>query len=331
MYSRIFGMLMLMLLAMLVLSVAVAQQNTLTNADIVAMVKAELSEEIIIGVIQRSVATFDISAQSLIALKDKHVPEKVIQSMVNSYTPSAALEKPVAVAPRPAIDVSNFQLTNNESSFLWAPFVQGATVTVKLDNRGHDPHRVTIQPWLSDGSPRPNVSQTVPPGTTEVRIDMASETPTVGWIQVTEEGHSIDISATYEHITGDTLTTIPMLAVLRHPLSEDAVRAAFKHSIHHRYTYDVFALRGVFYVFVNLSDYPVQAGICQDVNPDCVPPSLPYTVQPHARIVFPIDRQKRFLVMHSTPGYSVATGVYLTEGMKRVFTSNSSITFGLVK
>lgn len=204
-------------------------------------------------------------------------------------------------------------------------------MTVKLTNRDHDPHGVTIQPWLSDGSPRQKVSPIVPAGTTDVRVDMASETPTVGWIQVTEEGHSIDISATYEYITGNTLTTNPMLAILRHPVSEDAVRVPFEHSIHHRYTYDRFTLRGALYVFVNLSDYPVQAGMCQDSNADCVPPSLPYTVQPHARIVFPIDPQKRFLVMHSTPGYSVATAVKWTEGMKQIFTANSSITFGLVK
>ena len=93
----------------------------------------------------------------------------------------------------------------------------------------------------------------------------------------------------------------------------------------------MFALRGALYVFVNLSDYPVQAGMCQDNYPDCAPPSLPYTVRPHASLVFPIDEQERFLVMHSTPGYSVATAVQWTEGLKQIFTANSSITFGLVK
>jgi hypothetical protein len=222
--------------------------------------------------------------------------------------------------------------TNNETCFLGVPFVKGGTVTVKLANVGHGAHSITIQPWLSDGSPLQNVSQIVPGSTaTEVRVAVASETPTFGWFQITEEGHAITVSAAYEYLNGNTLTTIPMLPVFRHPSSDGAVRSALEYSIHHRYTYDVFALQGALYVFVNLSDYPVQAGMCQENYPDCVVPSLPRTVEPHAGLVFTIDQKKRFLVMHSTPGYSVATAVEWTEGLKQIFTANSSITFDLVK
>jgi hypothetical protein len=221
--------------------------------------------------------------------------------------------------------------TNSEVCFLWVPFVPGGTVTVKLNNRGRDTYSVTIQPWLSDGSPRQNVTQLALPGTTEVRVDMDSDTPTVGWMQVTATGHGVDISGTYEYITGNALISVPMLAILRHPLAASAVKAAVKYSVHHRYTYDVFALRGALYVFVNLSDYPVQVGMCQDSAPDCMPPSLPYTVKPNARIVFPIDPQKQFLILHSTPGYSAATAVEWTEGMRQIFAANSTITFGLAK
>lgn len=205
-------------------------------------------------------------------------------------------------------------------------------MAVNLLNRGHGPQSVTIQAWLSDGSPRQKVSRVVPAATiTELRVDMASETPALGWIQVIRDNTCVQVSATYEYLDGNTLTTIPMLAVSRHPLSEAAVRSALKYSVHHRYTYDVFALRGALYVFVNLSDYPVQAGICQENYPDCVLTSLPYTVMPHASLVFPIDPQRRFLVMHSTPGYSVATAVEDTEGLKQIFAANSSITFGFAK
>ena|ERR1017187_4025711 len=224
------------------------------------------------------------------------------------------------------------QSTGSETCFLAISFVQAATVTVKLSNSGHDAHGVTIQPWLSDGSPRQKVLQIVPAGrATEVRVDVASETPAFGWLQVTEDGHSLKISATYEHINGNTLVSTPMLPVFRHPLSEGAVRSASKYSMHHGYTYDVFALRGALYVFVNLSDYPVQAGMCQENYPDCVLLSLPYTVKPHASVLLPIDQQRRFLIMHSTPGYSVATAVEWTEGLKQVFAADSSITFGAVK
>lgn len=222
--------------------------------------------------------------------------------------------------------------TNNETCFLAVPFVKGGTVVVKVDNIGRDAHSVTIQPWLLDGSARQKISQMAPGNTaTEVRVDVASEAPTFGWFQITEEGRTKEVSAVYEYLSGNSLITIPMLPVFRHPSSGGAVRSAVKYSIHHRYTYDVFALRGALYVFVNLSDYPVQAGMCQENCPDCVVASLPHTVEPHAGLVFTIDQQKRFLVIHSTPGYSVGTAVEWTEGWKRIFTANSSITFDLVK
>src|ERR1039457_37984 len=125
------------------------------------------------------------------------------------------------------------QTASNEVCFLAVPFVQGRMVTIKLSNGGRAARGVTIQAWLSDGSPRQKISRTVPARvTTEVRADVASETPTFGWFQVTEEGPSIDVSATYEYLNGNALTTIPMLAVFRHPLSEGAVRSALKYSIH---------------------------------------------------------------------------------------------------
>jgi hypothetical protein len=221
---------------------------------------------------------------------------------------------------------------SGETCFLFVPFVKGGTVALQMTNTGHDAHRITVQPWDSNGSPLEKRDQVVLAGaTTEMRVDVTSGPPKLGWFQVMEEGRTIKISATYEYLNGDTVTTIPVLAVFRHPLSESAVRSALEYSIHHRYTYDVFALRGVLYVFVNLSDYPVQAGLCQENYPDCVLPSLPYTVMPHASLVLPIDQQKRFLVMHSTPGYSVATAVEMTEGLQRIFAVNSSIRFGPVR
>jgi len=219
-----------------------------------------------------------------------------------------------------------------ETCFLFVPFVRGGTVALQLKNMGHDAHRITVQPWLSDGSSLEKSYQTVSAGAaTEMRVEVASEPPKLGWLQVTEEGRTISVSATYEHLNGNSLSTIPMLAVFRHLLTEGAVRSALQYSLHHRYTYDVFALRGVLYVFVNLSDYPVQAGMCQENYPDCVLLSLPYTVMPHASVILPIDQDKRFLVMHSTPGYSVATAVEMTEGLQRIFAVNSSITFGAAK
>ncbi len=54
----------------------------LTNADIVHMQKAGLSDEITLRTISSSPANFDIGAQDLIRLKEAGVSEKVINAMV---------------------------------------------------------------------------------------------------------------------------------------------------------------------------------------------------------------------------------------------------------
>jgi hypothetical protein len=121
---------------------------------------------------------------------------------------------------------------------------------------------------------------------------------------------------------------MPDLAVYRHPLSDNAVRSARRYSIHHKYTYDVFALRGVAYFFVNLSDYPVDVGACQADFPGCTSATLEHRVPPMASIAFPVDQQRRFMVVESTPGYSAATALQWTEGLTRLFGASSSIKFG---
>lgn len=65
-------------------------QKLVTNADVVAMAKAGLSEDIIIGAIQRGPAKFDVSTDALIELKNQHVPEKAIQAMIEAGSPQRA-------------------------------------------------------------------------------------------------------------------------------------------------------------------------------------------------------------------------------------------------
>lgn len=60
----------------------IAPGAALTNADIVRMEKAGLSEEIILGTISRSQASFDVDAPDLISLKESGVSDKVINAMV---------------------------------------------------------------------------------------------------------------------------------------------------------------------------------------------------------------------------------------------------------
>lgn len=57
-------------------------QKTLTNDDIVSLVKAGLSEEAIITMIQKSQTKFDLTPDALIELKKAGVSNKVIETMV---------------------------------------------------------------------------------------------------------------------------------------------------------------------------------------------------------------------------------------------------------
>ena len=88
-------------------------QEALTNQSIVEMVKAGLSERIIIARIRTGPNNFDTSTDSLIALKKNGVPEKVIEAIMSPSAPpaaSAAAPPPsaapagsVAMAPPPAM------------------------------------------------------------------------------------------------------------------------------------------------------------------------------------------------------------------------------------
>lgn len=59
-----------------------AHQQKLTNQDVIKMVKAGLSPEIVVQTIKSSNNSFDISADALIVLKKEGVPDSVIQAMV---------------------------------------------------------------------------------------------------------------------------------------------------------------------------------------------------------------------------------------------------------
>jgi hypothetical protein len=58
--------------------------NTLTNADIVRMVKAGIPEDIIVREIQMSETNFVTNPNALIELKKQHVPDRVLGAILNS-------------------------------------------------------------------------------------------------------------------------------------------------------------------------------------------------------------------------------------------------------
>ena len=83
-------------------SAVVDAQEALTNQSIVEMVKAGLSERVIIAKIRSSPTNFDTQTDALIALKKNGVPEKVIEAIMSPSAPAA----PAAAAPAPAGSVA---------------------------------------------------------------------------------------------------------------------------------------------------------------------------------------------------------------------------------
>ena len=91
------------LLVLTLLLGPVRGQETLTNEAIIKMVKAGLSEEIVVGMVNRQAGKYSIAVDDLIALKSAGVSEKVIAAMVAKGSPSAASSPaPASASSSPA-------------------------------------------------------------------------------------------------------------------------------------------------------------------------------------------------------------------------------------
>jgi hypothetical protein len=89
------------LMTSLLMTRSVGAQEVLTNESVVEMVKAGLSERVIIAKIRNNPTKFDTQTDALIALKENGVPEKVIEAIM-SPSASSAPAGSVAMAPPPA-------------------------------------------------------------------------------------------------------------------------------------------------------------------------------------------------------------------------------------
>ncbi len=203
----------------------------------------------------------------------------------------------------------------NESCFLALHFADGNVASIQLSNGEDKQRNVTIERYSSDGRLLENVAKTLPAsGKTEVRLDLSSAAPEFGWVRVLTSGKALLISMTLEMTQQETLESLPEQAVYRHP-------GPNKHlsPLPHKWKLDLIDSLSALAYFVNLSKYPVQVAMCQDEVPDCTNPTLPYTVAPMASISFPLDHSRRYAVIESTPGYSVATSLRFAEGAKKYF------------
>jgi hypothetical protein len=99
----------LLLSMLLLVPLALAQQSapatgssakkSLTNADVVAMVKAGLEESTVTLAIEQNPTQFDTSTTALISLKNDGVPKGVIEAMLRSNEPASSSPVPPNSAP----------------------------------------------------------------------------------------------------------------------------------------------------------------------------------------------------------------------------------------
>src|SRR5438445_13765204 len=79
-------------------------QEVMTNQTVVEMVKAGLSESVVVAKIGTSSTNFDVRTDALIALKNNGVPEKVIEAILSPSAPAASAESsPSGAAPSASV------------------------------------------------------------------------------------------------------------------------------------------------------------------------------------------------------------------------------------
>ena len=95
----------LFLRGLLILSLFITNlfgQEVLTNQSVIKMVKAGLSEELILSVVKQQTSAFSVGSTELVELKMAGVTERIITAMIaKTMGPAAAPAKPEAAKPKP--------------------------------------------------------------------------------------------------------------------------------------------------------------------------------------------------------------------------------------
>jgi hypothetical protein len=90
-------------LVFLVFCPLLVAQQSLTNDSVIKLVKAGLSEDLIVSTINASPGTYDTSADGLIALKTAGVTDKVVSAILTkASSPAASAVAPVTLPPAAA-------------------------------------------------------------------------------------------------------------------------------------------------------------------------------------------------------------------------------------
>jgi hypothetical protein len=127
----------------------------MTNRDVLKLLTARISEDIIIAKIKQSKTNFDTSVDSLVALRTAGATDRLIAFMMDPATapasaPASASVIPVS-APAPA-----------PAAVAPAPEPAAPKYTGPATNRGRDAAATTVAPALKSEAPRPIMITTAP-------------------------------------------------------------------------------------------------------------------------------------------------------------------------
>lgn len=93
-----------------------AKAEALTNAEVLKMVEAKLTDDLIISKIRASACNFDTSTDTILKLKSQGVSDGVIQAMVAAGAPPAQRSTPAAAPPDP-----NDPKSPHDPGIYWLP------------------------------------------------------------------------------------------------------------------------------------------------------------------------------------------------------------------
>jgi len=97
----------ILLVSLTIALVSSAEDNTLTDDSIVKLVKAGMSEEIVVNMVKTQPTKFDVSVDGLLALKTNDVSDKIINEMVLAGQRASVAPVTSPPEPTPTTDTTN--------------------------------------------------------------------------------------------------------------------------------------------------------------------------------------------------------------------------------
>jgi hypothetical protein len=126
----------LLQIALIALCPILAAQQTMNNDSIITMVKAGLSDDIILASISSRPCSFDISTSGLVALKAAGVSDKVVAAVITKGATAAPTSAPAPAAPAASADPNDPSSPHDVGVYLMTTGPDGKPRMTFIDRAG---------------------------------------------------------------------------------------------------------------------------------------------------------------------------------------------------